>query len=192
MRVSRPQLSIVAGALGRLTKVSAPRVVTTGPIAGRDVIGGGLGRRWVEFALGLPSVRRILVLPRMNCRTPSALGSTCALFPPTLSSSLRRGCRPDPCRDGGERAENRAARRGHPVRGGHRASHRHGPERQAAVAAEAASRTLAEVGRRRRRVRVELSIALRLRRTDRGRRGPGKPRRGSRRRTTGGSLAPSR
>jgi hypothetical protein len=79
-----------------------------------------------------------------------------ALFPPFLSSSLPRGCRPDRCRDGAERAETRPARRGHPVRGGHRASHRHGPERQAAVAAEAASRTLAEVGRRRRRVTVEL------------------------------------
>jgi hypothetical protein len=77
------------------------------------------------------------------------------LFPSHLSTSLPRGWRPDPCRDGGERAEARAARRGHPVRGGHRAGHRVGPERQAAMAAEAASRTLAEVGRRRRRVTAE-------------------------------------
>jgi hypothetical protein len=72
--------------------------------------------------------------------------------PPTPSTSLPRGWRPNPFRDGGERAEARAVRGGHPVRGGHRAGHRVGPERQAAMAAQAASRTLAEVGRRRRKV----------------------------------------
>jgi hypothetical protein len=77
-------------------------------------------------------------------------GNRCSL--PTSNASLPRGLATDPCRNGCERAEARFARGGHPVRGGNRAGHHVGPERQAAMAAEAASRTLADVGRRRRRV----------------------------------------
>jgi hypothetical protein len=71
---------------------------------------------------------------------------------PSRTLVFREGWRPDPCRNGCERAEARFARGAHPDRGGNRAGHHVGPERQAAMAAEAASRTLAEVGRRRRRV----------------------------------------
>jgi hypothetical protein len=88
-----------------------------------------------SFRLGLGGHQKATVVP----------------FPPR-TLVFRDGWRPDPCRNGCERAEARFDRGGHPVRGGNRAGHHVGPERQAAMAAEAASRTLAEVGRRRRRV----------------------------------------
>jgi hypothetical protein len=153
---------------GVVVDVALPEVLLVGIFVGLVVV----GERWMVVLVGVSShhvsnlfsrpvvVGNVGVLVLMHDGLVIVVGqrphlresTRCRASSLSLSWSLSREWRPGPCRDSGGRAEACADRGDHPVRGGHRAGHRVGPERQAAMAAKAASRTLEEVGRRRRRV----------------------------------------